>query len=50
MTQDHPGRMTDSEAQKPKTFRIADFHAQFFSGQNERRHFSRHIKKTHSGN
>ena len=34
-----------SEAQKPKTFRIAAFYAQFFSGRSARIHFSRHVKK-----
>ena len=33
------------EAQKPKTFRIAAFYAQNFSGRSARIHFSRHIKK-----
>ena len=33
------------EAQKPKTFRIAAFYAQIFSGRSARIHFSRHIKK-----
>ena len=33
------------EAQKPKTFRIASFYAQKFSGRSARIHFSRHIKK-----
>ena len=34
-----------TEAQKPKTFQIAVFHAPFFSGRNPHIHFSRHIKK-----
>ena len=34
-----------AEAQKPKTFRIASFYAQKFSGRSARIHFSRHIKK-----
>ena len=33
------------EAQKPKTFRIAAFYAQNFSGRSARIHFLRHIKK-----
>ena len=33
------------EAQKPKTFRIASFYAQKFSGRSARIHFSRHVKK-----
>ena len=34
-----------AEAQKPKTFRIAAFYAQIFSGRSARIRFSRHIKK-----
>ena len=34
-----------AEAQKPKTFRIASFYAQKFSGRSARIHFLRHIKK-----
>ena len=34
-----------AEAQKPKTFRIAAFYAQNFSGRSARIQFSRHIKK-----
>ena len=37
--------MGGAEAQKPKTFRIAAFYAQNFSGRSARIHFSRHIKK-----
>ena len=33
------------EAQNPKFFRIAAFHAQKFSGRSARIHVSRHIKK-----
>ena len=33
------------EAQKTKTFRIAAFYAQFFSGRSAWIHFSRHVKK-----
>ena len=36
---------SDPEAQKPKTFRIASFYAQKFSGRSARIHFSRHVKK-----
>ena len=35
----------EAEAQKPKTFRIASFYAQKFSGRSARIHFSRHVKK-----
>ena len=34
------------EAQKPKTFRIAAFYAQKFSGQSARIHFSRHMQSS----
>ena len=34
-----------SEAQKPKTFRIAAFYAQNFSGRSARIHFLQHVKK-----
>ena len=37
--------MEHAEAQKPRTFRIAAFYAQKFSGRSARIHFSRHIKK-----
>ena len=37
--------ISDPEAQKHKTFRIAAFYAQNFSGRSARIHFSRHIKK-----
>ena len=45
LTNQMSGRTLSSEAQKPKTFRIAAVYAQFFSGRSARIHFLRHIKK-----